>query len=154
MERISSGSARLGKTLFSVLWFGILGILFLLALVGRDTHGNHAVVAIIFPLVLAGVGFSIMKKTMDGVADEVLDAGDSLVVRFGHDLEYIQLSNIINVGYTPMAESSRVTLMLRTPSRFGAEISFYVKQRYVPFGKNPVIAELIQRIDAARLAAR
>ncbi len=154
MQRISSGSLALGKVVFPVIWFGVLAILFLIALIGKDVHGNHSLAALVFPLFLAAVGYFIMKKTMWGLADEVLDAGDSLIVRMGREQEQIPLANIINVGYQPMTNPARVTLTLRTPGRFGNEISFYAVQKFLSFGQNPVIAELTQRIDAARQAAR
>jgi hypothetical protein len=153
MQRISSGSLALGKVVFPVIWFGILAIVFLIALFGKDAHGNHSPVAIVSPLFMAAVGYFIMKKTMWGLADEVLDAGDSLIVRRGSEQEQIPLENIINVGYLSMTEGSRVILTLRTPSRFGSEISFYAQQKFL-HAQNPVIAELIQRIDAARQAAK
>lgn len=154
MERISSGSANIGKTIFAVVWFGFLAIFFAFALVGKDARGNHSLIAILFPLAMAGVGYFIMKKSMGGFADEVLDAGDSLVVRFGGEQEQIPLSNIINVGYAPKVDPYRVTLTLRVPSRFGQEISFYSRKTFLPLTGNPIITELIQRIDAARQAAR
>jgi len=154
MQRISSGSVALGKVVFPVIWFGILAIIFLIALFGKDAHGNHSPVAIVFPLFMAAIGFFILKKTMWGLADEVLDAGDSLIVRIGREQDQIPLANIINVGYQPMTQGSRVTLTLRNPGRFGNEISFNAQQKFLPYGQNPVITELIQRIDAARQAAR
>jgi len=154
MQRISSGSLALGKVVFPVIWFGILAIVFLLTLFGKDAHGNHSPVAVVFPLGMAAIGYFILKKTMWGLADEVLDAGDSLIVRRGSEQEQIPLANIINVGYQPMADASRVTLTLRNPGRFGNEISFYAQKKFLPYGQNPVITELIQRIDAARQAAR
>lgn len=154
MQRISSGSIAFGKVVFPVIWFGLLAIGFLLALFGKNTHGNHSLVAIVTPLFMAAVGYFIMKKTMWGMADEVLDAGDSLIVRIGQEQEQIPLANIINVGYQPMTDGSRVTLILRNPSRFGNEISFYALRKFLPYGQNPVITELIQRIDAARQSAR
>ncbi len=153
MQRISSGSIALGKVVFPVIWFGLLGIFFLIALFGKDAHGNHSLVAIVFPLFMGAIGFFIMKKSMWGLADEVLDAGDSLIVRIGREQEQIPLANIINVGYQP-SDGYRVTLTLRNPSRFGNQISFYAQQKFRAFGQNPVLAQLTQRIDAARQAAR
>jgi hypothetical protein len=153
MQRIS-GSVAIGKVVFPAIWFGLLGIVFLIGLFGRDTHGNHSLAAIAFPLFMAAIGYFIMKKTMWGLADEVLVDADSLIVRIGREQEQIPLANIVNVGYEPNMNSARVTLTLRAPSRFGNEISFYAQQRFLPFGKNVVVTELIQRIDAARQAAR
>lgn len=154
MQRISSGSMNVGKIVFPVFWFGILAVIFVSSLLGKNAKGSHDPIAIVFPLMMAAFGYFIMKKTMWGLADEVVDAGDSLIVRFGHDQEQIPLSNIINVGYAPMVNPSRITLTLRAPCRFGQEISFYSRQTMRLFAPNPVITELIQRIDAARQAAR
>ncbi|MGA3210124.1 MAG: hypothetical protein ABSD20_02400 [Terriglobales bacterium] len=154
MQRISSGSVAVGKVVFPVIWFGILAIIFLIGLFGKDAHGNHSLAAIVFPFFMAAIGYFIMKKTMWGLADEVLDAGDSLIVRIGREQEQIPLANIINVGYQFQTESARVTLTLRIPSRFGNEISFYAQQKFLRFAPDPAITDLIQRIDAARQAAR
>lgn len=154
MQRISSGSLAFGKVVFPAIWFGILAIVFLVGMFGKDTHGNHSLGAIVFPLLMAAIGYFIMKKTgLWELADEVLDAGDSLIVRIGREQEQIPLANITNVGYLPMTEGARVTLTLRSPSRFGNEVSFYPQQKFL-HAQNPVITELIERIDAARQAAR
>jgi hypothetical protein len=91
-----------------------------------------------------------MKKLVFDLADEVLDDGDSLVVRFGSEQERIPLSQIMNVSYSYMSNPARVTLTLRTPGRFGKEITFSPPQRFVPFAKSPIVSDLIERIDAAR----
>jgi len=86
------------------------------------------------------------------LADELFDAGDSLIVRFGTERERVLLAEIINVSYSYMMNPARVSLTLRTPGRFGKEISFSPPQRFVPFAKSPIVANLIDRIDAARRA--
>ena len=76
LQRISSGSVALGKVVFPVIWFGILAIVLLIGLFGKDTHGNHSLGAIVFPLFMAAIGYFLMKKTgLWERADEVLDAG-------------------------------------------------------------------------------
>jgi hypothetical protein len=154
MQRISSGSLAFGKVVFPAIWFGVLGIFLLIGLFGKDTHGKFSIAAVIFPFFMAAAGYFIMKKTVWGLADEVFDTGASLLVRIGREHEEIPLANIINVGYEPVTNPYRVTLTLRSPGRFGNQISFYAQQRFPAFGQNPVIAELIQRIDEARRAAR
>lgn len=114
-------------------------------------HGHGVPVALLIgPGILAVFGYFIMKKLVFGLADEVSDAGDSLIVRIGSKQERIPLSEIINISYSYMMNPSRVTLTLRTPTRFGKEISFLPPQRFLPFAKSPIIADLIERIDAAR----
>ena len=62
------------------------------------------------------------------------------------------VSEIVNVSYSYMQNPNRVTLTLRTPCQFGKEVSFSPPARFLPFAKSPMIAGLIDRIDAARRA--
>jgi hypothetical protein len=104
------------------------------------------------PAFMAVLGYFMMKKFVFDLADEVLDAGDALIVRFGGEQQRIPLSEIINVSYSYMQNPNRVTLTLRTPCQFGKEVSFSPPARFLPFAKSPIVAELIERIDAARRA--
>ena len=105
------------------------------------------------PMIMVLFGFFMMKKLVWDLADEVLDGGSFLVVRFGRDQDRIPFSNIVNVSYAYMVNPSRVTLTLRMPSRFGNEVSFSPPVRFIPFTKSPVVADIIQRVDAARRAS-
>lgn len=91
----------------------------------------------------------LRRKQFGKLADEVSDAGEFLVVRFGRDQESIALSNIINVegwGRQPV-----IVLMLREPCRFGKKISFLARRRFgVRFSGGTVISELIDRTNAAQ----
>ena len=46
-----------------------------------------------------------------------------------------------------MTSPSRVTLTVRTPGRFGNEISFCPPQRFRSFAKSPIVAPLIQSLQ-------
>ena len=93
-------------------------------------------------------GYSSMKKLTFDLADEVLDAGDALVVRSSGREERIALSGIKNVSYSPYMP--QVTLSLRRHTVFGDTVTFCGPFSIVPLWSNPVIADLIDRVDAAR----
>jgi hypothetical protein len=59
----------------------------------------------------------------------------------------------MNVSYSPVGNPPRVTLSLRTPSRFGDRLSFAAPVTIIPFTESPLIAQLIGRVDAARRGA-
>jgi hypothetical protein len=154
MEQISSRSTFLYKRIFPVVWFGFLGIFVVVSLVG-GSHGNSApAMFLIGPLIMVVFGFVLMKKLVWDLADEVVDAGDRLIVRFGNEQEQIPLANIMNLDYQYMTSPPRVTMTLRTPCRFGDKIAFCAPLRFVPLARSAVIDGLIQRVDAARQAAR
>jgi hypothetical protein len=150
MQRISSRSTFFSKRVFPLIWFGFLAFFFIAALLAKKPEGALSAGIFIMPIFMVILGYFVMKKLVFDLADEVLDDGDSLVVRFGSDQDRIPLSQIMNVSYSYMSNPARVTLTLRTPGRFGKEITFSPPQRFVPFAKSPIVADLIDRIDAAR----
>ncbi|HTV04491.1 MAG TPA: hypothetical protein VME86_03920 [Acidobacteriaceae bacterium] len=153
MERISAGGTLFQKRIFPVIWFGFLAFFFAMALAGAKNGTGPFAFILIVPVFLAVVGFVVMKKSIWNTADEVLDAGDSLIVRKGGEQEQIPLSNIINIGGSPWSGPPRVTLKLRVPGRFGDEVSFYPRQTFMSFQRNAVVEDLIRRVDAAREAS-
>ena len=154
MEQISSRSTFLYKRIFPVFWFGLLGIFVVVGLMGPHHRQSAPGLLLIVPVLMALFGIFLMKKLMWDLADEVEDAGDRLIVRMGSDEEQIPLANIMNVDYQYMTSPPRVTLTLRTPCRFGDKIAFCAPLRFIPFARSAVVDELIQRVDAARQAAR
>jgi hypothetical protein len=101
------------------------------------------------------VVYFIMKKTVFDLVDEVWDDGDSLVIKNRDQEQRVALRDIKNVSYSWLGNPNRVTLSLRQPSIFGDQITFGAPLRFMPFSempfwKNPMIDDLIDRIDRAR----
>src|SRR5665213_1623646 len=105
MQRISSRSTFLYKRIFPLFWFGFLALFVILPMFGKRPAGGFPAAFFIMPLVMAGVGYFLLRKFIFDLADEVSDAGDSLVVRFGSEQERVPLSEIMNVSYTYMTSS-------------------------------------------------
>jgi hypothetical protein len=84
------------------------------------------------------------------LADEVLDAGDALIVRSGGQEERISLSDIKNVNYSPYGNLPQVILSLRRQTVFGDTIAFCAPVSVVPFRTSPLVDDLINRADSAR----
>lgn len=150
MKRISSSTFFL-KRIFPVIWFGFLAFFVITAFLGHPSGNTLPLPFFIVPIVMGVFGYLLLKKLVFDLADEVSDAGDFLVVRFGKVEDHIALANIINVSYSVMTNPPRVTLTLRQSGRFGKEVSFSPPISWVPFSKSPIIIELIERIDAARM---
>ncbi len=134
-----------------MIWFGFLAF-FVAMFFFVGFQVGVPIAFFLGPAFMAIFGYFLMKKLVFDLADEVLDAGDALVVRFGSEQERIPLSEIINVSYSYMQNPNRVTLTLRTPSQFGKEVSFSPPARFLPLAKSPIVADLIERVDAARRA--
>jgi hypothetical protein len=149
MRRISSKATFLYKRVFPIFWFGFLVIFIIGAVWGSRPHGPLAPFLII-PAIMIVLGYVLMKRLVFDLVDEVLDAGDALLIRNGSLQEQVPLSDIINVSYTQFINPPRVTLSLRNPGSFGDKVSFTPPIRFMPFSTSSVIDELIARIDTAR----
>jgi hypothetical protein len=151
MRRISSRATFFNKRIFPVVWFGFLALFIALPfLVGQRHNSPPLIPFLLIPVIMAVVGFFMMKKLVFDLADEVWDDGDSLVVKNAGQEQRIPLADIKNVSYSPYMNLPRVTLLLRRPTVFGGQIAFAAPVRFVPFATSPIISDLIDRIDAAR----
>jgi hypothetical protein len=150
MRRISSRMTFFYKRVFPAIWFG-LPLLFIavLLIAGKS---QDPIAFILMPMVMMVAGYYFMKKLLFDLVDEVLDAGDALIVRNGDREERIALSDITNVGYAQFMNPPRVTLSLRKPGLFGNRVSFCAPVRLLPLASSPIVDELIERIDARRRA--
>ena len=151
-KRISSRNTAFLKRAFPVIWIGILTMFLVVAYSSARNGPSPPVIVYIVPVVLFAIGYFVVRRLVLDLADEVYDEGDALRVRFGNDEERIPLTNIINVSYAGMTNPQRITLTLRTPGRFGRQVNFATPSRlFGPlFGDNPLVNELIERVDAAR----
>ena len=157
MTKISSRAAWFQKRIFPLMWFGFLAV-FLLAVVPAVIFGERSgpwPLLLIIPIVMAIGGYITMKKTVWLLMDEVYDADDYLVVIRNGEEARIPLSEIVNIS-APAGRTTSVTLRLRRAGRFGNEIAFIPESSFSfnPFTKNPIVEELITRVDRARWTAR
>jgi hypothetical protein len=151
-RRLSRGTFFL-KRLLPVILFGVLLLGVALPLVLGSVHPvgfPYAVLAV--PAAMIVVFYFVFRRLIFDLADEVTDEGDALRVRFGADEERVPLAQIINVSYAGLTNPRRITLTLRHPGRFGRNITFSPQRRFVaPLSlTNPLVDELIERVDAAR----
>jgi hypothetical protein len=143
MRPLSSKMTFFYKRILPVIWFGIV---LLFVAVGLSSNASFLIAA----LLMGVFGYSIMKKMVFNLADEVLDTGDALVVRSGGQEERIALSDIKNVNYSPYSNPPLVTLSVRRRTVFGDTVAFCAPGSVVPLWSSPVIRDLIDRVDAAR----
>ena len=152
-KRISSRNTFFQKKVLPYLLFGVIAIGVVLPLIA--TRGDpHAPPWPVFaaPLAVAIIVYVVLRKLVFDLADEVWDEGDALRVRFGEDEERIPLAEVINVSYSGITNPPRITLTLRTAGRFGREVTFSPQQSFLSplFRTNPLVADLIARVDATR----
>jgi hypothetical protein len=156
VKKISSGMLFVTKKIFPVAWFGFLAVFFFMVVFagGRGKAALPPVPFLLVPTLMAIFGFFLMKKLVWDLADEVYDGGDFLLIKKGSEEERVELSNIMNVSFSMLVNPPRVTLRLVTPGIFGQEIAFspVTGFRLNPFARNPMVDDLVMRVDQARRA--
>lgn len=157
LKRISSALTFFQKRVFPIFWFGGFAVVFAVAarevFLGNNPNGGPPVVFLLGPCVIAAFGYFLMKALWWNLMDEVWDAGDALIVRNNSKEERVEFGNIKNISYASLSNPPRVTLHLRDTGLFGAEMSFMPPSSgaFFPWTKrNPLIEDLIQRVDMAR----
>ena len=152
-KRISSRNTFFQKRVLPYLLFGViaLGVVAPLLLT-RGSPNAPPWPVFAAPLAVAIVIYVVLRKLVFDLADEVWDEGDALRVRFGEEEERIPLAEIINVSYAGITNPPRITLTRRTAGRFGREVTFSPQQSFLSplFRPNPLVNDLIERVDAAR----
>ena len=147
MKKIS-GSTFYFKKLFPSFWFGFLALFFVISLSSGAV--SESLMFLVVPIFMAVFGFIFFKKLLWDLADEVFDEGDSLLFRKGDKEQRVLLKDVINVSYAQMNSPERVVLQVRSDGAIGKELVFNPPIRFKPFTKNPLITELIERVDRAR----
>ena len=105
------------------------------------------------PLMIVGlIAFMWTRLVGSGLADEVFDGGDHLVVRQGGAEARVALGEIDEVKESRfMKQPPQIELVMRHPGRFGRVIAFVpTGYTFVPLTKSPLFYELTQRIAVAR----
>jgi len=93
MLLMSSKMTFFYKRIFPIVWFGFLAVFFLIALVkGLAADPISNLPFLIVPVVMAIVGYQIMKRMAFNLVDEVFDLGDALLVRSGGQEERFALA--------------------------------------------------------------
>jgi hypothetical protein len=100
---------------------GGLGVV-IVAIIAGVLRGEVPAPMLLIPLVMAAQGYFITRFLFD-CADEVLLAGDELIVKKGSSQHRIPLSDVINVNYLG-SRFPTIALTLRQPSSYGKEVVF------------------------------
>lgn len=94
-------------------------------------------------------GHFYFRYVLYDLADAVFDAGDSLVIRKDDKEVCIPLADIVRVVSRVSDKPLRVELTFCVDTPLGSTVAFLPKQPFTlnPFASNPIIENLIERID-------
>jgi hypothetical protein len=152
MTRLSSRWTYFYKRVFPVMWFGFIALFVLLPWLNRHQAAALPLPVFIAPVVMGAFGYLLFRRLLFDLVDEMWDDGEALVARKGGVEQRIPLRTIINVGFSTMTRPERVTLRLREPGPLGQDVTFMPPTRFSFLAHNPIIDQLIERVDLARHA--
>lgn len=147
MKKIS-GYTFYFKKLFPSVWFGFLAFFLITSVLSGAS--SESFMFLVVPIFMAIFGFILFKKIVWDLADEVYDEGASLLFRKSGKEQRVAFKDIININYANMSSPERVVIQIRSDGAIGKELAFNPPMRFNPFSKNPIVAELIERVDRAR----
>jgi hypothetical protein len=154
-RRLSSSVTWMTKYAFPIVWFGSLAVFEAAALIGGVTErhplpGARGLMPVILPVFMGAIGYFVFRTLLADLVDEVIDEGQTLLVRNRGREDRIALADVVNVNHSQLSNPERITLQLRYESAFGHKITFTPRTRIWRFSTNPIAADLIERVDAAR----
>jgi len=152
-KRISSRNTFFQKKVLPLLLLGVLALgVTAPLLLTRGSPNAPPWPVLVMPVAVGVIIYAVLRRLVFDLADEVVDEGDALRVRFGEEVERVPLAEIINVSYSGITNPPRITLTLRNAGRFGREITFSPQQGFLSplFRPNPLVGDLIERVDLAR----
>jgi hypothetical protein len=157
MRRLSSTMTVFYKRVFPVIWLLFL-VLPIVALRNLPTRGGYALWTSFVPaLMIFIVGFVLYRKLISDLVDEVWLDGDQLLVKNRGQQALAALADVININASTLTNPRRITVMLRTDSRFGRDITFIPASPIgfmSAFKPDPIATDLIERVDAIRQERR
>ena len=143
-----SGSTFYFRRVFPTIWFGFLGLFIIIAIASGAVEKD--LISLIAPLMMMVFGYFLFKKMVWDLADEVIDAGELLIFRKGGKEQRVNFRDIINISYAQMSSPERVVIHTRVEGPLGKELAFSLPMRFNPFAKNPLVNELIYRMDRVK----
>jgi hypothetical protein len=157
MRRLSSTMTVFYKRVFPVIWLLFL-VLPIVALRNLPTRGGYPLWPSFVPaLMIFIVGFVLYRKLISDLVDEVWLDGDQLLVKNRGQQALAALADVININASTLTNPRRITVMLRTDSRFGRDITFIPASPIgfmSAFKPDPIATDLIERVDAIRQERR
>jgi hypothetical protein len=135
----------LAKWVLPAVLFGGVAV-WVVADEARSTSPHYQSSAVAL-LILATIFVFILKKKMWVLADEVLDGGDHLLVRFGRRTTRISLNNLAAVDVVPNFGVVVLRLQLKASCDLGPAVSFLTNST----SRNPQIGATLAADLRSRL---
>jgi hypothetical protein len=149
MKCISRGTLFYKRAL-PMLWVAFM-LFVTVSLAGDIVRGTRPSSDLLPFWAIGVIGYIINWLFTSGLADEVLDAGDHLVIRIGARSARVALADIESVSEFPFSRPRRITLRLVSPAPLGRVIAFLPFDGFFRTGfRSRVADDLKERVELAQ----
>ena len=151
MKQISRSSMFYRRTLPVILLAAVLIISIFVT--GDIVRGRSSVSGLIVLWAFVAFGYCLAWLHTSGLADEVWDAGDHLLVKVGGRVERVPIADVESVSEAVLVNPRRITLRLARSSPFGRTIVFWPAMDVllpIPFVKSRITEDLTARVQHAQ----
>ena len=146
MKRINSKFTFLLKKIFPVFWVMILFSMFVVILI-HNQKIETLFIGIFVTLFMLVIGLLVYKFLLSNLMDEVYLDGENLVFRNSGEQIKLFLTDIKDYKYQRHMNPHNVTINTKHHTKFGKKLVFLAPTTYVPFRKNEVIMQLLEKLN-------
>jgi hypothetical protein len=151
VKRLSSRATVFLKVVMPAFWLVLVVGVGVLMWLGPRPRMGALVMVCLLPVFLG----LIYRFQVWPLADAVDDVGDALRIRRRGVEVRVPLADIVSVTERRNTRSRRVILRLRRAGALGDEIAFLpvARMRWYPSSRDPMVEDLLRRVDAVRATA-
>lgn len=144
MRRISSASTWYYKRALPLFIVAFLA-LHSLGVVSAVMNGREPRGVLMFPIVCAAIAYISWRLLVRPQSDKVCIDHDDVIVRNKGQEDRFPITNIVRVKSLRFRRPESIILTLRMPCKFGKEVQFIPKGRWVAIRPHPIAKELSRR---------
>lgn len=150
VNQLSTKASSSYKKLFPILFFSCAAILYIWFVSAMLYDQEFDWLILCTPLILAVIGYFMMKDGMIGLVDEVIDCGEYLLIKQEGNETQVYLSDIVQFEYAYATNPPMVSMTYQKYQKNGKTIRFSPALQGDLSRPDPEIQRLIQRIEAAK----
>lgn len=150
MNQLSAKASSSYKRLFAIIFYSVAALLYVWFVSAMFYDQEFDLLILCTPLILAVIGYFMMKDAMIGLVDEVLDCGEYLLIKHEGKETEVKLSDIVQFDYAYATTPPMISMTYHKYQKNGKTIRFSPALQGDLSRPDPEIQRLIQRIEASK----
>lgn len=148
MYKLSADSTSLYKKLFPFSMYVVLAAFYALCMVAMYQIGEFDIWFFLVPVGLAALAYFLLQDGMIGLADDVFDCGEYLLVRSKGKEIRVDLEDVVKFEYSYRTQPQLICLTYKKSENSYRTVKFTPPTDQQ--SPNPEIMDVIRRIEAQK----